>query len=378
MSDPISVARLRARYFAKRTTVGGDDLDYNVATSDDMFLSANTASANYDPDRGYDDGGRYNIRIKPETNPIWVRFNSAENDPIFIDGDEIYEEFNIVVHNIYVTPADATTAQVDRIVYTNELGTCAVTTFTTADFAGSTSGDYGVFYDTNGAAWAFALDKTGSAPAPTGAAWTAIAAGKKTNVDISSATTATDIANLVRTALNALTGFAALFTTSGTATLVITRDIMGPVTAAAVHNADDSGAGSITVANTTTGVVSNHNNTYVKLFARNATSFAETVYGLWYNVNSEGVQPVDSDVDTWLPVAFAAAATAATIGAAAELVVDGVTGVFTSEDSTPGTLNITHSVSGVRRPAEDVSSPDTVSTPTAGAGQDTVVNILVR
>ena len=77
-------------------------------------------------------------------------------------------------------------------------------------------------------------------------------------------------------------------------------------------------------------------------------------------------------------MAAAGGASAATIGAAAELAVDAVTGVFTSEDSTPGTLNITHSVAGARRDAEDTSSPDTVSTPTDGAGSVANVRILVR
>lgn len=372
-----SYIRTNNKYKAARFSLSGTAADYDLNSNHNLFRSANAGSTNFSEGHGIRDGVRHNLRIKAEDGAIFVKFNDTENDSLYIASGEVLESFNVEVHNAYLTGAATTTAQIDRIVYTNELGTKAVTTFTTQDFAGSTSGDYGVFYDSVGLAWAFSLDKTGSADEPTGAIWTAVAAARKTHVDVSTATTATNIADLVRTALTALTGFAAKFTHSGTDTVIITRDQVGAVTASQVKNADDSGAGSITFAATTAGVASNHNNTYVKLFARNSTSGAETVYGIWYNINSEGTQPTDSEVDTWLEVAAAAADTASTIGAAAEVAVDAVTGIFTSEDSTPGTLNITHSVSGARRDAEDTSSPDTVTTPTQGAGGATVVNILV-
>ena len=371
--------RSRRRYFATRLVLDDAAVDYSLATNASMFKSDNRGSTNYDATRGYDDGTRYNIRIAPETNPIFVRFNSSDNDPIYVAGDTIYEEFNIPATDILLTSADAaTTSQIDRIVYTAELGTKAVSTITPADFAGSASGDYVVFYDAAGQSWALSLDKTGAAAEPTGAIWVAVAAARKDHVDISTATTAEDICNLLRTALTGLTGFATAFTHSGSTTLIITRDFMGPVTASDVSNTGDTGNGSIAVVDGTAGVASNHNSTYVKLYARDATSLAETVYGLWYNVNSEGTEPTDTEVDNWLPTAFAAGATAGTIGAAAELVIDAVTGIFTSEDSTPGTLNITHSAKGPRTNAVDASSPDTITTPTEGAGLDTTVSILVR
>ena len=79
---------------------------------------------------------------------------------------------------------------------TFDSGGAEVDTFTFDTFANTTSGDYMVVYDTAGLAWAAAADKTGSAPAPTGAIWTAIPAGRKVQVDISTATTAADVAAL--------------------------------------------------------------------------------------------------------------------------------------------------------------------------------------
>ena len=243
MSDPLSRARLSDKYFAQRLTLSASAVDYDLNSNFSLFKSSGNSS-NFSETRGHRDGLRCNIRIKPETNPIWVKYNDTDNDPIYIAGNEVYEEFNINATNIYLTPADATTAQVDRIVFANDV-----------------SGSY--------------------------------------------------------------------------------------------------------------------NNTYVKLYARDANG-VETVYGLWFNINSAGVQPVNSEVDTWLVVAAATNATGATIAAAAELVIDAVTNIFTSEDSTPGTLNITHSVSGSRTNAVDVGTPATVTTQTEGAGQSTVVHVLVR
>lgn len=134
-----------------------------------------------------------------------------------------------------------------------------ITTLTLATFAGSTSGDHVIFYDAAGQSWAFALDKTGSAPEPTGALWVAVAAGRKVNVDVSGLTTAAQVAAAVEAAINGLTGFTAAFTTDDTAadgTLIITCDQDGPVTDAETYESDESGAGSTTVVVTQNGAAS--------------------------------------------------------------------------------------------------------------------------
>ncbi len=163
----------------------------------------------------------------------------------------------------------AATDHQDFVVVTSQSGlefglaltkpVASVDTVNFPDTAASTGGDYFVVYDAAGLAWAAALNKSGADPAPTGAIYAAIPAGRKTNVDISGAVNDEDVAALVETALNALTGFSAAFTTDDTAadgTMLITRDTKGPTTAPVVKNADDSGAGSITSTNTTAGVAS--------------------------------------------------------------------------------------------------------------------------
>lgn len=124
-----------------------------------------------------------------------------------------------------------------------------VQTLTFPAKASATAGDYIVFYDGNGVAWAASLNKSGSDPEPTGAAWTAIPAGKKAHVDISGVATAAQVAAAVEAAIDALTGFTSVITSDDSAangTMTLTNLVAGQVTNPIPHNADDSGAGSIT------------------------------------------------------------------------------------------------------------------------------------
>lgn len=138
---------------------------------------------------------------------------------------------------------------------TFDSGESEVDTFTFDTQANTSSGDYMVVYDTDGNAWAAAADLTGSDPEPTGAVWVSIPAARKTQVDLSGDSTADEVAASFAAALEALTAvpFASAASTDDVA---CTQDIRGPVTAPEVHNADDSGDGSITVAVTNAGVAS--------------------------------------------------------------------------------------------------------------------------
>ena len=131
-------------------------------------------------------------------------------------------------------------------------------TLTFPALIGATAGDYIVITDGNGLNWAAALNTTGSAPAPTGAAYTAIPAGRKVNVDISGTTTAATVAAAVKLALNALSGFTSVITLNDTAadgTMIVTQLVTGTVAAPVPHNAADSGAGSITVSASSAAIV---------------------------------------------------------------------------------------------------------------------------
>lgn len=244
MSDATSHTRMRRKYFAARFSLESTDLDVDVNNAAELFMSENPGSERFSATRGFDDGTRYNVRINPEGSPIWVKYNDADNDSIYIAGDAVFEEFNVLIRNLYFTSADEGVAQIDRVV--------------------------------------FAADSSGS-----------------------------------------------------------------------------------------------YNNTYFKLYARNTTTLEETVYGIWYNINSAGVQPVDSEVDVWAEVAADTDATGDTLATATEAVVDALTGAPFASTPTTSTLDITHSVAGVRKPAVDVGTPATVSTPTPGEGTATTVNLRV-
>lgn len=139
------------------------------------------------------------------------------------------------------------------IYATMAFGATEVDTFTFAAKASTADGDYFVAYDTAGLSWAVALDTTGgAAQTPTGAVWAAIPSARKAYYDVSGATTGSDIATLVVTALGTLTGFPATPVAS-TTHVAITQAVPGLVTAPSVHSYNDGGAGSITVVVTTAG-----------------------------------------------------------------------------------------------------------------------------
>lgn len=146
---------------------------------------------------------------------------------------------------------------------TFDTGTMEIQTLTFPAKASATDGDYIVIYDASGTAWAVALDTTGGAAAtPTGAAWTAVAAGNKDYVDISGDTTAAQVAATVEAAINALTGFTAVITTDDTAadgTMTLTQVVPGTVTNPDPHSYDDMGVGSITGVESTAGVATEVN-----------------------------------------------------------------------------------------------------------------------
>lgn len=239
------------------------------------------------------------------------------------------------------------------------------------------SGDYIVTYDTDGHAWAVYTDYTGSDAAPTGAIYAAIPAARKSSADCSAASTATTVCDAFRTALNALTGWSTKFTSSGTTTLVSTNDQIGPVTNAVCKSASD-GTSQSAVAQTTAGVVSTLNDTYFKLYPRASLSHVETVYGVWLNTNSEGVQPTDSDVDIWVPVAIALGTTNTNVAVAIKNALNAISGTPFSAANTTNTLDITHSVAGPRHAAVNGGTPFTLSVQTAGEGDAANIQILVR
>jgi hypothetical protein len=150
-----------------------------------------------------------------------------------------------------------------QLVYTDATTTAKtfggvreVDQITFAAKASTTNGDYFVINDYLGGAWAIGLDTLGTGAAtPTGAAWVAVAAANKAYVDISLATTGTEVEVIVATAINALTGFTDVITAVNSTThMNCTAAYAGVVTAPTVYSrAGAAGTGSITKSVTTAG-----------------------------------------------------------------------------------------------------------------------------
>jgi hypothetical protein len=140
---------------------------------------------------------------------------------------------------------------------TFDSGNFAVDTATFTSKAGTSAGDYVVIYDTEGFGWAVAADITGTDPEPTGGVWDSIASSRKSQVDLSSVAIITDIqvALAFKNAFKALTDvpFGAA---ENVADVTFAQDIKGLTTEPSVHNADDSGAGSISVTVAVVGIPS--------------------------------------------------------------------------------------------------------------------------
>lgn len=138
---------------------------------------------------------------------------------------------------------------------TFDSGGAEVDTGTFPDKATIAAGDYIVINDTAGLSWAIAADKDGDDPEPTGAVWVSIPAAQKAQVDLTAASTAADVATAFQDAFNALVDVP-FVANDATADVVFTQDLYGVVAAPEVYNADDSGAGTISVAITDAGVAS--------------------------------------------------------------------------------------------------------------------------
>jgi hypothetical protein len=158
--------------------------------------------------------------------------------------------------------------------------------------------------------------------APSGPLWTA--ATYKGLADISADTTAAQVAARAETALNALTGFTAAITTDDTAadgTMTLTQVVKAPVTNPVPKDAAESGAGTITGVQTTSGVAS-----------------VAPSGPLWTAATYKGLADISGDT------------TAAQVAARAETAFNALTGftaaITTDDTAANGTMTLTQTASG--------------------------------
>lgn len=225
-------------------------------------------------------------------------------------------------------------------------GVREVDQITFAAKASTTNGDYFVINDYLGGSWAIGLDTLGTGAAtPTGAAWVAVASANKTYLDISGATTGSQVEALVATAINALTGFSAVITTADSTThMNCTAAWAGVVATPAVYSrAGAAGTGSITFAITTPGTsaaVSTTNDT-ITVTAHGMVTGAKialtTAGTLPTGVTATNYWMIKVDANT---LKFASSLANAAAGTAVDLTTPG----FGTHTLTPATLATTGAV----------------------------------
>jgi hypothetical protein len=261
-------------------------------------------------------------------------------------------------------PAPASAANGDYVVVEDISATTWAVALTKGEYAvqeltflakaSCVSRDFVVLYDASGNAWAAAVDLTGSDADPSAQKWSDVASARKVKVNISAATTAASVAAAFETALNALTGFTAAFTTDDTAadgTMLVTCDAVGAVTAAEYWKSTaGSSLGSSPLA--TSIVVAEDTAGY---------SPTEPTGAIWTAVAAANKDSVD----------VTGLADAAAVAAAVELALNALTGftdVITTDDTAAdGTMTLTQVEPGA------VTNPVVKSTADAGAGSITGV-----
>lgn len=256
--------RLKKRNDGGRFVISSDASGYS-AKNDGGFFQSESEDSTW----GFHGGLRDQWRVKVSED-VWWRTNGAPKWH-FLSADDTPEwYFNEQVSDIEFMAADATTAQIQTITLVAEaavrdLDTITfpkpeqynIDTFQFSSLSSSTARDYIVVYRPNGSAYAASLNKSGSDAEPSGAIYSAIPASRKTHVNISTAVTAYDVANRVKTAFNLLSGAGDYFNLSDAASggvLAFTNVEPGIVTNAITKNLSDGNtAASISVTQTTAG-----------------------------------------------------------------------------------------------------------------------------
>lgn len=198
--------------------------------------------------------------------------------------------------------------EVSLVTPTADDGSLEVQKVTCPTKAACTAGDMFLVENVAGDIMAVALNKAGNSTEPSGTLY--VAADIQKFVDVSSATTAAEVATLLATAMNS-DGLGDVTITRDGADLYFTQDLLGDVTAPVRKNAAENGNGSFTVSTTVVGADSTLQSTYFQF-----RTAAGVKYHCWMNVNGEGTNPAPA-ASTAIEVAVAAGATASVIATAA-------------------------------------------------------------
>jgi hypothetical protein len=120
-----------------------------------------------------------------------------------------------------------------------------IATLTLVQKSSQGASDFIVSKTTDGSTYAVWLDTTGSGTAPTSSVYTAIAAGNKAKADISGATTADNVRDIVKTTFEGISGYTAkCVITTGSGTCIFTQQVAGDCSDPAEYSAASTTPGS--------------------------------------------------------------------------------------------------------------------------------------
>lgn len=244
--------------------------------------------------------------------------------------------------------------EVSKVTTAADTGDYEEFTITAPATAGATQADYFVMEAPDGDLYAFWLDIDADGTEPTGAAY--LAADQQVIVAIATGDTNIQVAGKLATAMAVLSDVSVTDNSDGT--LSIAYDLLGAHVDAAPHNEDDSGAGSIGIVVDNQGADSNLNSAYFLLDS------PSTDYYVWYNVDSQGVDPAISG-RTGVEVALVAMDSDSSVASATATEIDGLSAF--SAGAVGALVTITAASSGDVPDTTDGNTGFSFSTSTQGS-----------
>lgn len=272
---------------------------------------------------------------------------------------------NQVVQYINNTGTDATPVkEVSTITCSADAGRFEDSTVTLPATAGATQADYLYLETVDGTSYAVFLDIDEDGTEPTGALY--VAADHKITAGIATGDADTAVATKVGAALTGDSNFDStkLSVTVSDETLLISQKQVGdPTNPPTPKNADDTGAGSISVSVTTAGVASDLNGTSFNIYTGNDRK----VYTPWINVNSQGSapsSPTGTAVEVTLAAEQANTVTATQVAAALNNIENGL---YFDATASSNVVTVTNDEPGDATNINDVDTGFTVTVTTAGS-----------
>lgn len=290
--------------------------------------------------------GKYTITLEdtyPSLTSAILNLQLASGDDKYVQWGSIDVASAKTASFVIRDKSSSNAYETTEVVCVADTGVMEETEVTFPAVAAATQADYFMFYSQDGVSYAIWLDIDENGTEPTGALYTG--ADVQIMVPVATGDTAAQVATKAKTAIGTqITNVSVVDDLAGK--LTFTQDVMGVTTDALPKNADDSGAGSITVSITAQGVNSNLNNSYFTI------SSADDLinYYVWFNVNGEGVDPAIAN-KTGVEVAIAASAADTAVASALETALDALDAFGAA--AVGATVTVTNAAYGVTTDAAD-------------------------